>query len=202
MNEAAFLDRIRGIAQLGLTYARDPYDIARYEELLVLAGEGYERLCGLGADDVVERFRREVGYVTPKVGVDGAVFCDDGMRLLLIRRADSGAWALPGGWAELGQTPEESVARELQEETTLTVEVGRLIAVSSRLPGPDRPHTSVHLLYHCTVTAGSPQPTPEATEVAYRRPGEVGNWAGDHGIWAAKAIAWRTAEAGAEADRR
>ena len=194
MNEVEFLDRLRGMAQLGLTYAKDPYDIARYEELLKLASEGYEPLTGLPAGEVAERFRREVGYITPKVGVDGAVFTDDGSRLLLIRRADSGAWALPGGWAELGQSTEESVARELREETTLTVNVGPVVAVSTQRPAPDRgPHTSVHVLYHCTVLGGAPQPTAEATEVSYQRPEDVSSWHGDHGDWAAKAMAWRRA---------
>lgn len=194
MNEVELLDRMRGIAQLGLTYARDPYDIARYEELLKLAGEGYARVSGLAADEVVERFGREVGYVTPKVGVDGAIFSEDGTRVLLIRRADTGSWALPGGWAEVGQTSEASVARELREETTLTVAVGPVITVNSRLPGPERPHTSVHVLYHCTITDGAPQATSEAIEVAYRRPAEVTDWHADHGTWAAKALAWRKAQ--------
>jgi ADP-ribose pyrophosphatase YjhB (NUDIX family) len=197
MNETGFLDRVRGIAQLGLTYATDPYDIARYEELLKLASEGYEPIAGLPAGEVVDRFRREVGYITPKVGVDGAMFSDDGARLLLIRRVDSGAWALPGGWAELGQSAEDSVARELREETTLTVTAGPVVAVSSQLPRPDGgPHTSIHVLYHCTILDGTPQATAEATEVAYRRPEDVTDWHGAHGTWAAKAMTWRRSQPG------
>lgn len=193
MNEIEFLDRIRGIAQLGLTYARDAYDIARYEELLKLAAEGYESVSGLDSGEAIERFRREVGYVTPKVGVDGAVFSEDGTGLLLIRRADSGRWALPGGWGELGENPETSVARELLEETTLTVEVGPLIAVNTQLPDGRSAHTSVHLLYRCTLLAGTPQPTAEATEVSYRDPDEISDWAGPHGAWAHQAMAWHHA---------
>jgi ADP-ribose pyrophosphatase YjhB (NUDIX family) len=194
MNHATFLDRLRGIAQRGLNYARDPYDIARYNDLLALASEGYEGAIGVPVAEAEDRFRRELGYITPKVGVDGAVFSDDGTALLLIRRSDSGLWALPGGWGELGERPEDSVAREVAEETTLAVRVGDVVAVSSQLPGPDSgPHTSVHVLYHCTVRGGEPGPTAEATEVAYRRIEDVADWHGPHGEWAAKAMAWRRA---------
>lgn len=83
-----------GIAQIGLAYARDPYDQRRYAELIRLAAEGYERFTGVPAGEIADRFRADTGYVTAKVGVDGAVFDDSGERLLLIRRADSGSWAL------------------------------------------------------------------------------------------------------------
>jgi hypothetical protein len=136
VNQVEFLDQLRGIAQVGLNYARDPYDVQRYEQLLVLAANGYGQLAGLPSAGVVDRFRRETGYITAKVGVDGAMFSADGRRLLLIRRADSGRWALPGGWVDPGQTPEQAVRREVGEETTMTVEVGDVIAVSSQLPTP------------------------------------------------------------------
>lgn len=192
MDEGRFFDRLRGIAQLGLAYTDDPYDRERYTELLVLASQGYTRLTGVPAAEVEARFRRELGYVTPKVGVDAAIFSDRG--LLVIRRADSKRWALPGGWAELGQSAEESVAREVLEEVALTVTVGKVIAVSTQLPGPYAgPHTSIHVLYHCTAVTGHPQVTPEATDVVFVQPEDVSDWHGDHGRWAAKAASWARA---------
>jgi ADP-ribose pyrophosphatase YjhB (NUDIX family) len=196
MDQITFLERIRGLAQLGLTYATDPYDKARYHELLALAAAGYEPFTGVPSAEIIDRFAREVGYITPKVGVDGAVFSPDGTELLVIRRADNGRWALPGGWADLGQTAAESVARELREETLLEVTVGDVINVDTVLAGTtDGPHTAVHVTYHCTVTAGRPCPTPEAVEVAFRRPAEVADWQANHDRWAAAAIAWRQRKA-------
>jgi len=193
VNEVEFLDRIRGIAQLGLTYARDPYDQQRYTELLKLATDGYEPLTGLPAAEITDRLRAETGYITAKAGVDGAVFDDTGERLLLIRRADTGTWALPGGWVDPGQTPEDAVVRELFEETRLSVNAGSVIAVSSQLPRPGgSPHTSVHVLYACTITAGTPQTTGEAAELGFHRPADITDWHEDHGQWAAKAMRWRT----------
>jgi ADP-ribose pyrophosphatase YjhB (NUDIX family) len=192
MDQIDFLERIRGLAQLGLNYTTDPYDKARYRELLDLAAAGYEPLSGLPADEITARFARELGYITPKVGVDGAVFSPDGTQLLVIRRADNGNWALPGGWADLGETATQSVARELLEETTLDVTVGDVINVDTVLAGPDRgPHTAVHVTYHCTITAGEPTPTPEAIDIAYRCPADITDWQDDHDRWAAAALKWR-----------
>ncbi|HET7880958.1 MAG TPA: NUDIX domain-containing protein, partial [Acetobacteraceae bacterium] len=55
------------------------------------------------------------GRATPKLGVRGAVFQDD--RILLVReRADGERWTLPGGWADVNESPASAVAREVREE--------------------------------------------------------------------------------------
>jgi mutator protein MutT len=41
--------------------------------------------------------------------------------VLLVRRADDGRWAMPGGWVDPGETPEQAVVREVAEETGLQV---------------------------------------------------------------------------------
>jgi 8-oxo-dGTP diphosphatase len=71
----------------------------------------------------------------PIVGV-GAVVLDREGHVLLAKRAHEplkGEWSLPGGRVELGETLEAAVARELQEETGLTVEVGPVVEVLDRI---------------------------------------------------------------------
>lgn len=51
--------------------------------------------------------------------------------VLLTQRSDNGQWCLPGGAMDPGESPVECCAREVQEETGLTVHVGRLIGVYS-----------------------------------------------------------------------
>ena len=142
----AFLEELRRIAQWGLSYTTDPYDIERYTRLLELASIEYGQLSGLPKDILMDRFRQELGgNITPKIGVDAAVFNEDG-KLLLLRRDDDGLWSVPGGWAELGESPQESIRREVQEETTLDVEVGELIGIYHRMPGDyGQPHTSYQI---------------------------------------------------------
>jgi 8-oxo-dGTP diphosphatase len=69
----------------------------------------------------------------------GAVIKDADGRLLLIRRGHepgAGLWSLPGGRVEPGETDQQAVAREVREETSLTVECGRLLG-RAELPGAD-----------------------------------------------------------------
>ena len=71
----------------------------------------------------------------PVVGV-GAVVFDRSGRVLLVKRAHEplkGEWSLPGGGVELGEALEAAVAREVWEETGLTVRVGPVVEVLDRV---------------------------------------------------------------------
>jgi 8-oxo-dGTP diphosphatase len=71
----------------------------------------------------------------PVVGIAALARGEDG-RIVLVRRRDTGEWALPGGTLEWGETLRNAIARELAEETgTRLVELGRVLGVYSR---PDR----------------------------------------------------------------
>jgi ADP-ribose pyrophosphatase YjhB (NUDIX family) len=179
MTKLGLLEELRGIAQLGLVYAADPFDRRRYERLLELACREYADLSDLPAGEIMDRFRAELGYITPKVGVDAAVFDDRG-RLLLTRRADDGLWCLPCGWAELAETAQESLRREVLEETGLEVQVRSLIEVFCRRPGDMGPHTSYHILYHCVPVGGGLAVSDESLEVGFHDHTAVTEWHQDH----------------------
>lgn len=70
----------------------------------------------------------------PIVGV-GAVIIHDGKVVLIKRRFEplAGQWTLPGGRLELGETLEAGLAREMLEETGLTVQVGPVVDVFDRI---------------------------------------------------------------------
>jgi ADP-ribose pyrophosphatase YjhB (NUDIX family) len=180
-NKLEFLEELRKIAQLGLNYTRDSYDRERFERLLELASFEYGELSGLPPEVIQERFRSELGQVTPKVGLDAAIFSPEG-RLLLIRRSDDGHWCLPCGWSELNETPEDGMRREVWEETGLEVEVRELLSVDSRMPGEcGQPHTMYVMVFHCVPVGGVLTTTPEALEVGYFDPSEITDWHRDHG---------------------
>ena len=91
--------RLQSIAQTGLTFTRDHYDHQRYEELRDLAAEMMAAGAGMpDSQKVLDLFRGQNGYATPKVEVRGAVIRED--RILLVRERDDGEWTLPGGWAD------------------------------------------------------------------------------------------------------
>jgi len=129
---------LAGIARTGLGFTESLYEQERFEEILrvaadiqVAADEGVDGI--LDADEVVEEWMATVGkgvpgYATPKVAVGAAVGNEHG-EILLIKRADSGVWLYPTGWADIGYSAAEVVVKEVEEETGIEVEVLRLIAV-------------------------------------------------------------------------
>jgi 8-oxo-dGTP diphosphatase len=84
-----------------------------------------------GAYAIIREVARHV-LRRPVVGIVAAAHTSDD-RWLLIRRADSGQWALPGGTLEWGETLERALLRELEEEAGITgpVRLGRIVGVYS-----------------------------------------------------------------------
>lgn len=161
------LEEVRAVAQTGLGFSRAPFDRVRYQHLLAIVSREYAALSSLDAEQVSARLTEELGYATPKVGVSAAVF-DEAGRILLVNRVQDHTWCLPGGWADVNMTPEQSCAKEVVEETGLEVTVGPLIRIRTRLPGEfGAPHTSFHLLYSCAVVGGSLRGSIETTEPGF-----------------------------------
>jgi ADP-ribose pyrophosphatase YjhB (NUDIX family) len=122
---------LAALGQNGLTFARDRFDVARYEQVSALAAELLAVVSERPVDDLRTELGRDTGYATPKVDVRGAVF-DDAERVLLMRERSDGRWSLPGGWADPGDTPSAAVLREVREETGYHAEVVKLVACYDR----------------------------------------------------------------------
>jgi ADP-ribose pyrophosphatase YjhB (NUDIX family) len=133
-------DELRALATTGLHFTEGEFDRERYQKLLRLAA----RLGSVAADEDATRVegvyrRADEGYVTPKVDVRLALFRDE--RVLLVCERSDGRWALPGGYADIGDTPAEAAARETLEEAGLGVRVERLAGVFDRRLHPEAgPH--------------------------------------------------------------
>ena len=107
------------------------------------------------------------------VGANAIIFDGDD-RVLLEKRSDNGFWGLPGGHAEIGESVQDAVVREVLEETGLTVEVTRLVGIYSQAENfcvvqyPDG--NSAHMLsavFECTPTGGQLQISEESTDLRY-----------------------------------
>ena len=126
-----WVKRLQAIAQTGLTYAKDHYDIERYQTVRQIAAEILAACSSsLSSTKIVDLFARDVGYATPKVDVRAAVFSDTG--LLLVRERSDGGWTLPGGWADVGDSPSLAAIREVKEESGYDVVARKLAAVYDR----------------------------------------------------------------------
>lgn len=98
---------------------------------------------------------------THSVSVAGIVI-DDGGRVLVIQRRDNGHWEPPGGILELGETFEQGVQREVWEETGVQVTVDGLTGVYKNMS-----RGIVALVYRCSIAAGHPRTSSEATSVRW-----------------------------------
>jgi ADP-ribose pyrophosphatase YjhB (NUDIX family) len=160
--------RLQALAQTGLTFARDPYDVERYKELREIAAQ----MFAAGAQAELPELRRwlqtDTGYATPKVDVRGVVFRDG--KILLVRERSDGLWTLPGGWADVGESPAENVVREVREETGFETRVTKLLAVFDRALHPHEPPFPFHvykIFLRCEITGGVAGESSETSEVAF-----------------------------------
>lgn len=174
------LESLQQIAREGLHYARDPYDIARYERLMQLAVAQYTTLLDVPSADVRSRLAAEIGSITPKVGADAAIFSADG-EILLMDRADGSGWCLPCGWVETDERPIDATIREVREETGLEVAVRQLVGIFTRFPNVLwGAHTMVACVHLCEVVGGELRLSHEGRALRYWPVDAALNWHGIH----------------------
>lgn len=159
--------KLQAIAQNGLTYTENPFDVERYKSLQAIAAEMMATYSQTEPSYVLDLFAREVGYATPKVDVRGAVFRGD--TLLFVREREDGGWTLPGGWADVGDSPAEVAVREVYEESGYHTRAVKLLAVydRDRHGHPPLAHYVYKLFFQCELISGSPSSSIETDEVAF-----------------------------------
>lgn len=122
-------DQMRGMASIGRCYAGNVYELERAHRLMELAVDLAALADDDAPDDVRSVFMAEPWlHTSPAIGVDAAVFDPDGCLLLVLPKGGVG-WAMPGGLADIGETPAEAVLRELWEEAGLRGRVARLLGL-------------------------------------------------------------------------
>lgn len=119
---------IAALAQNGLNYGSDRYEIARYRRLQQISAEVMAMVSGVEAADFHCEIVAQSGHATPKVDVRGVLF-DEQDRILLVRERRDGKWTLPGGWADALDAPSTAAIREFAEEAGLNVRIRKLAAV-------------------------------------------------------------------------
>jgi ADP-ribose pyrophosphatase YjhB (NUDIX family) len=130
--------RLQALAQDGLTYTKDHYDVERYEQLRTITAEILATYAEADLAHVRGLLAHEQGPATPKVDVRGAAFHDG--KLLLVKEPSDGAWSLPGGWADVGESPAQAIVREIREESGYETRVVKLAALYDRDKHPHPPY--------------------------------------------------------------
>lgn len=149
--------RLQAIAQTGMAFAKDPFDLERYEEVTRIALKLLADLAGDAPLPIAGLSLSDLGYSTPKVDVRGVVFEEE--RILMVKEMTDGCWALPGGWADVGEAPSESVVKEIREEAGLEVQATKLLAVYDRDRHGHSPHPNhvYKLFFLCNAIGGTLQ---------------------------------------------
>jgi ADP-ribose pyrophosphatase YjhB (NUDIX family) len=164
----AWGQKLQAIAQNGLAYSQNPFDIERFEAIRSIAAEMVAAVSQIEAKQIEALFSTETGYATPKLDVRAAAFRDD--KILLVREMlDGGRWTLPGGWMDPGDSPGGAAAREFREETGYEVKPLKLAAIyeRNRHGHPVFYFSTIKLFFVCELTGGSPQTSSETGESAF-----------------------------------
>jgi ADP-ribose pyrophosphatase YjhB (NUDIX family) len=158
--------QIQALSQTGFHYAENDYQRERYQRLTEIAAEIVSECAGLEYAPLLDAFRRQIGYATPRVDVRAAVFQDG--KLLLVRERQDGGWTMPGGWADVGDVPSEAAEREAWEEAGFHVKARRVIGVyDANRVGPLELFHAFKLVFLCDLIDGEARPSSETSEVAF-----------------------------------
>ncbi|TBX42461.1 NUDIX hydrolase N-terminal domain-containing protein [Lactiplantibacillus paraplantarum] len=155
------------LIQSGLAYTTDPFDQDRYQKLQTLLIQQMATTSNLSVATLTTMLTQDTGYVTPKLDVRGLI--RHGNQLLLVQDIKTKLWALPGGFADVGYTPTENVAREVWEETGRHVNVQGLLTIFDTALRVDipQPFQYYKLVFACEITDGHFEPNIEVAQTAY-----------------------------------
>jgi ADP-ribose pyrophosphatase YjhB (NUDIX family) len=159
--------KLQAIAQAGLTFSENSYDLDRYKQLRALSVEIMNEYTGVSHEKLTGLFAGETGYQTPKTDIRAAVFKGDA--ILLVREKVDGAWSLPGGWADVNSSPSESAVRECLEEAGAIVKPKRIIAVqvAAKHNNPLNPYSIYKIFFECELIETSFKENTETLDAGF-----------------------------------
>jgi ADP-ribose pyrophosphatase YjhB (NUDIX family) len=126
----SWIQQLQAIAQNGLRYSKDKYDIDRFKQLRSITVDMLASLSGSSPEPIIDLFSSYEGTATPKIDVRAVIIQDE--KVLLVREIGEGKWTLPGGWADVGTSLGEAVVKEAKEESGYLVKPVRILAVQDR----------------------------------------------------------------------
>jgi ADP-ribose pyrophosphatase YjhB (NUDIX family) len=159
---------LQAISQTGNHFAISDYDRERYQRISEIAAEIFAQQGDIEGSKIRTIFEAQSGYATPKIDVRAAVFRDG--KILLVQERSDGLWTLPGGWADVNDSPSEAVAKEVLQESGFQVKVERLLAVFDRAKHPHDPPFPFHIykmFFLCQIEGGEATPSPETSSVDF-----------------------------------
>jgi ADP-ribose pyrophosphatase YjhB (NUDIX family) len=159
--------QLQAVAQTGDAYANNDFDRQRYDLVRNIAAAMMAAGTGAEPQAIVELFPPEGGYATPRIDVRAAVFRDD--RILMVQERSDGLWTLPGGYADVGDSPSVAIEREVQEESGFQVRASKMVALFDRNRHPHPPF-GYHIwkaFFLCELLGGEARASIETSAVGF-----------------------------------
>ncbi len=162
--------RLQSIAQAGLTFGENRYDLDRYNQIRAISVEILREYTGISYEKIENLFTSETGYQTPKVDIRASVIRDN--KILMVKEKIDGAWSLPGGWADVNTSVSESAARECLEEAGALVRPERIIAIhqADRHYDFPYPYTVYKIFVECSLVEINFRENTETLEAGFFAP--------------------------------
>ena len=158
---------LQSIAQAGLTYSENKYDLERFEQIMQMSKEIIRDHSSMPMERLDQLFGMETGYLTPKVDIRAVIIREE--KMLLVKEMIDGKWALPGGWADVGHSPSEVAVKEVREESGLVVAADRLLAVFDKKyhPHPPEIYYVYKFFFLCSEIGGKLTPGIETSDAQF-----------------------------------
>lgn len=162
-----YAKKLQALAQAGLEYSDDKYDLERFEEIRSISVEIMNNYTDIEKEKIEKLFAGEKGYQTPKIDVRAAVFKNN--KILLVREKIDGLWTLPGGWADIDLSLKENLIKEVKEEAGADVEAGRVIAILDRKRHntPPNPYGIYKIFVECKLISMDFKENLETSEASF-----------------------------------
>jgi len=149
------LKKLKALADTGLVYCENNYDRDRYEQVREITLGLIAQLTNQPITKLNQFFLPVKEYPTVKVDVRGFIL-NEKNEVLMAQESVDGKWTIPGGWADIGDTPAEAVLKEIKEETGFDAEIVRLLAIYDKRCHPHPPELFYiyKLMFFCTISGG------------------------------------------------
>lgn len=158
---------IQQLAQTGAAFAETGYEKDRYKRLNEITAEIIEHHTTLEKESVIKTLMNHPGYATPKIDVRAAVIKDG--KILLVQESTDNCWAMPGGWADVGNIPSEVAIRETKEESGFDVKPKKVIGVydANRVGGRLEFFHAFKIIFLCELIGGEAKTNYETLDVKF-----------------------------------
>lgn len=160
---------IQQLCQTGLTFSESEYESQRYKRLTEIAAEITAAQSNVNTESLTEIFLAHPGYATPKVDIRAAII--ENNKILLVQEKMDKKWAMPGGWADVGESPATAIIRETKEESGLEVIPNKIIGVydANRNGRPLEFFHAYKIVFLCEKLGGNLKASAETIAVDYFR---------------------------------